>query len=477
MIPPSSILQEPFNRHPISRRRALAVAATALGAGFVHQNASADGRRNFRLTTFQVDITPPLGHPLLGGNFAPARSIADPLYAKGLVLLGDGPPVVLVAVDWCEIRNDAYAAWREALAAAAGTKFERVLVTSVHQHDAPYADLTAQQLLDEQHAGRICDPEFHRQTVRRVADALAKAIPRAEPITHLGLGQAKIEGVASNRRVVLPSGKVTFGRYSTTRDATMQNLPEGLIDPWLKTISFWDGDRAVAAISSYATHPMSTYGRGAVSADFVGLARSRRQKDDPQVAQLYVTGCSGDVTAGKFNDGSPEVRTQLADRLYEGMVSAWKSTKRYPLETVACRAVPMVLPFWETPALSEPALRAEIADRSAPLLKRAMAALGLSSRLRHADGHHIDLQVLDLGRVQLVLLPAESFVEYQLLAQRLRPNSFVMAVGFGECAPGYMPTEEAIREGFREEHGYCWVGDRTQQIIAAKLAEALEVKP
>src|SRR6185437_15992889 len=111
-----------------------------------------------RLATFTADVTPPLGHPLMGGGIAPARDVIDPLYARGFVLSGAGKPIVLAAIDWCEIRNDAFDRWREALAEAAGTEPRRVMVSSLHQHDAPIADLAAQRLLDEHHAaGKICD--------------------------------------------------------------------------------------------------------------------------------------------------------------------------------------------------------------------------------------------------------------------------------------------------------------------------------
>ena len=66
----------------------------------------------------------------MGGAWL-SKSIADPLEAHGLVVLGVGKPVVFVAVDWCEIRNDAYDRWRDALAEAAGTTAERVLVTAL----------------------------------------------------------------------------------------------------------------------------------------------------------------------------------------------------------------------------------------------------------------------------------------------------------------------------------------------------------
>src|SRR5205823_13414019 len=131
------------------------------------------------------------------------------------------------------------------------------------------------------------------------------------PITHLGIGQAKVEKVASNRRYVGPDGKPRFNRMSATRDADIRAAADGAIDPWLKTLSFWDGDQPVLALSCYATHPMSYYGNGGVSADFVGLARKRRQADDERIVQIYTSGCSGNVTAGKYHDGAPANRAVL----------------------------------------------------------------------------------------------------------------------------------------------------------------------
>src|SRR5437588_4675601 len=100
------------------------------------------------LAGFRCDVTPPLGHPLCGGWIEPARAVDDPLRAVGVVLLGPSAPVVLCAVDWCGIRNDANLAWREALATAAHTTPGRVAVQCVHPHNASFADTRAQELLD-----------------------------------------------------------------------------------------------------------------------------------------------------------------------------------------------------------------------------------------------------------------------------------------------------------------------------------------
>ena len=71
-----------------------------------------------RLATFKADVTPPLGAPLYTG---PARSIVDPLEARGLALIGAGRPLIIAVIDWCEIRNSSYDRWRTRLARAAGT--------------------------------------------------------------------------------------------------------------------------------------------------------------------------------------------------------------------------------------------------------------------------------------------------------------------------------------------------------------------
>src|SRR5262249_36246463 len=100
------------------------------------------------LAAFAWDVTPPAGHPLCGGWIEPVRGVDDPLKALGVILLGMGKPVVLCAVDWCGIRNEAHLLWRKALADAAHTVPANVAVHCVHPHNAPFADSRAQHLLD-----------------------------------------------------------------------------------------------------------------------------------------------------------------------------------------------------------------------------------------------------------------------------------------------------------------------------------------
>jgi hypothetical protein len=428
----------------------------------------------FALTTFQADITAPLGHALMGGGIAPASEVVDPLYAKGICLLSDASPIVFVALDWCELRNDAYDRWREALAQAANTTRERVLLACIHQHDTPIADLTAQALLDEVGLEKsLCDTNFHEGSVQKVASALAVSLKTPRPITHYGYGQGEVEKVASNRRVLFRNGQVSFPRNSATTDPEVIDAPVDTIDPYLKTLSFWEGNSPVAAMSFYAVHPMSYYGKGGVSYDFVGMARERRQTETPETFQMYFSGCSGDVTAGKYNTGAPENRPVLAGRIYRGMIEAWDSTTRHPLERIDFHLGSLGLTPRTLGEFSPESMRETLADNNATNFNRNLAAMGLSWIRRFESGQPIDLPAVDFGKASFVLLPAESFVQYQLDAQSFAPDEFVVVAGYGECAPGYIPSASAIEERFIEMHDWCWITPQAPSEMHAGMRDVL----
>jgi hypothetical protein len=431
----------------------------------------------FQLSSFSADVTIPLGHRCMGLLPTKSKKIVDPLQAHGFVLQGAGDPIVLVAIDWCEIRNEAYDRWREVIAKAVGTKRERVLVSSLHQHDAPVSDIGAQNLLDKVGLeGELFDFAFHERCVQLVAVEAKDSMSEAQPVTHVGTGQAKVEKVASNRKVVYDDGRVSYGRGSRSGgNKFLAAAPDGLIDPFLKTISFWNGDQALLALHSYATHPMSYYGRGGVTYDFVGMARERRRRDDQKVAQIYTSGCSGDVTAGKYNSGTQADRELLAHRMHTAMVAAWENTKRTPLSKVDFRNTKLQLPFRKEARFSAEALDAKLNDKSVDTIKKIHAAMTLSSRMRVVSGSPIDFPVVDLGAAQIVLFPGESFIGYQLMAQEIANAEFVMSVAYGECWPGYIPTQSNFDDKF--EDTWLWVGPGSEAAIEGALKRVLRTKP
>jgi hypothetical protein len=272
-------------------------------------------------------------------------------------------------------------------------------------------------------------------------------------MTQIGLGQARVEGVASNRRYAMPDGAIRWDRTSATKNAYAIAADEGLIDPWLRALSFWDGGDPIAAVSFYAVHPMSYYGQGDISADFPGLARRMRQEEMPDVFQVYVSGASGNVTAGKHNTGARENRPVLAGRLKQAMVEAWRSTRRMPAHSCELRVAKLDLEPRASDGFRLEELERALTNEAKPF-EQCLAAMGGAA---------------------IVLLPGESYIEYQLHAQSLRPNDFICVAGYGDGATGYVPTEAHWREGDTNLRDWCWVAPGSEPRMKAAIAQALGV--
>jgi hypothetical protein len=332
------------------------------------------------------------------------------------------------------------------MAEAAATTPDRVTVHCVHQHNAPFACLEAQEIVSA-HSGLppIVSDEFLRSVLARCQEAVAGALSRARRVTHVSLGLARVEKVASSRRILGADGKLAAWRASATTDPQLRVMPEGLIDPWLRTIALHDGEEPVVACHYYATHPMSYYGDGRVTSDFAGLARKRRQAEDPGTTHIYFTGCAGDIAAGKYNDGSPESRLGLTERLAEAIVQSERGREIEPLLSARWRTeevLPPVRAGW-----SEDALLAEVADRTLSVADRNRAAFKAAWLRRQRRGQRIVISALELGKVTLLHLPAECFVAYQLQAQSQAAGRFVATAAYGDGGPWYMPTRAAYAQG------------------------------
>jgi hypothetical protein len=427
-----------------------------------------------RISVFQSDATPPLGTPVA---YALARKIEDPLSARGIVLQGVGKPIVICAVDWIAISNGGHDVWRERLARAVDTTVDRVTVHVLHQHDGVRCDFSAEELLAEQGlAGKRFDVLFVRKAITDAAQAAKASLASSQAITHVGVGEAKVDKVASNRRILGPNGKVAIARASSYRipepilsrlveEAKRQGYehsaarveealaaPEGVIDPLLKMVTFFADDRPLVSLSYYATHPQSYFGQGDVTSEFVGLARrkheqSRHEQSSNGLKLVHFTGAAGNVAAGKYNDGTPEMRVTLTNRMADAMQRAWLATKKTPLTAAECewRVEPVRLPV--AAHLDAEKLRATLENSAAPEAERLSAAGKLSFVLRMQKGEPIQLSCLKLGNIYLVHMPGELFVEYQLAAQQLRPDGTVCLAAYGDCGPGYIGTEIAYAQG------------------------------
>ena len=425
-----------------------------------------------QLTTFQSDITPPLGFPLCAGWYPPAKAVEDPLSALGVILVEEGqPPVVLCALDWAELSNGDYDRWREELATAVGTDADRVAVHCIHAHDTPWPDRDAQDILDEHGCPDVIMSGDWAERVRtQAAAAAAAAMANLVPCTDIAVGEAKVDRIASNRRVMGADGKVAAVRWTKCADPEVRAAPEGVIDPMLKTIGFYNGDTTLAILHYYAVHPTSMDGTGIVTPEFVGLARNRRQQDSG-IPHIYFTGCGGNITAGKYNDGVDDNRQLFSERIHAAMVEAEAAAQRQPLENLHWTVESICLPPRED--LTEETLLAEIKDAAGDRAKVHSKAALMLTYLRRQN-RPIPVTCLHLNeQTAIVHLPGETFIEYQLHTQAARPDAFVAVAGYGDLGTGYITLASSFAEGGYEPKD-AFVSGGAEQILRDAITRVVE---
>lgn len=456
----------------VSVLAASALASSASASDHQRGRVSGASRAGKRLATFWCDVTPPLGTPIYS-SYKPLATIEHPLLAKGVVIEDAGKRYVLCAVDWCELCNSTHTLFRQKIADAAETDISHVAVQTAHQHTAPIADGDATILLEASQNPPPHTPlSCFESAAACVADAVKQSLNGLAPFDRIGTGQGKLERVASNRRVPVGEGKVGF-RGSACRDPKFREMPEGTIDPLLKTITFACGEQPLVRLHYYATHPQSFYGDPRASYDFPGIARERLQEKE-HVFQIYFTGCAGNIAAGKYNDGSPPVREELAQRLYAGMEASVASTQYVRAGKVRWRTTPLLLTPREDKGFSEAEDRVKMDNASLAVSDRLGSAMGLAFRAR--SGRPIELSAFQMGYVHILHLPGEPMVEYQLFAQELLPSAFVAVAAYGDCGPGYICLERSFGEGGYEPSA-SYVVAQSETPFRDAIRALLGIKP
>jgi hypothetical protein len=233
-------------------------------------------------------------------------------------------------------------------------------------------------------------------------------------------------------------------------------------------MAFFDGERPLAYLHFYAMHPQSYYGDGRVTYDVPGLARQRLEEESG-VAQIYFSGCGGNITMGKYNDGTPEARGALADRLYDAMARSLRSIRRQAAAPIVWKTSEVRLPLRSGKEFEEGEARRLLADAGAPSASRMKAAMLLSWIERVKAGRPVEIACLRMGPLRILSLPGEPFVEYQLWAQQQCPDQFVATAAFGMC---YVCTDQAYTDQGGYEQTFTFV-DPCESLLKRAMAAVL----
>ena len=70
-------------------------------------------------------------------------------------------------------------------------------------------------------------------------------------------------------------------------------------------------------------------------------------------------------------------------------------------------------------------------------------------------------------------MPGELFVEYQLAAQKMRPDDFVSMAAYGDWGPGYIGTKIAYSQGGYETGWVSRVAPEVEDVLMPAIRDLL----
>ena len=249
---------------------------------FVSANAE------FKAGFARIDVTPPLGIPLVGYfRTRPADGVFDPLCAE-CVAVSDGESTALIySVDNLQLRNEFFAAAFPAITAATGVPRDRIYVHSTHTHTGP-AVIKFDEYTDEQ--VRLTEL-YAKMLVTRLADVGREAMADLAP-SKLAVAKTTCPGISFIRRYRMKDGTVR-----TNPGVNNPNIdhPLGTPDDTLQVVRFMRTGAPDIAIVNFGTHP-DTVGGTRISADWPGVVRRTFENGiGGGVKCLFLNAAQGDV--------------------------------------------------------------------------------------------------------------------------------------------------------------------------------------
>lgn len=442
------------------------------------------------------DITPELGSMIVGGfNPVPAKHVHDPLQVRALVLDDGRQRLAVVVCDNIGLPREVCDEAKRLTREQSGLEPGRILIAATHTHSGVTAGVETSigPNLGRSPADLAAYQGF---VARRIADTIQRAIHQLEP-ARIGWGSGAEPTQVFNRRWHVseealrrnPFGGVDQVRMNPPAGSPSLVRPAGPVDPEIPVVAVQSTEgRPIALLMVYSLHYVGGVPAGVISADYFAATCARLSErimagqapppGSPPFVAMLANGTSGDIN-------NVDGRTKRAPRPpfaqiehVAGRVAA--EVHRVYQSIEYHESVPLDFRYEELPLQSRrPA--PEMIARAREVLARPEAAPGWHPLegfyarrvLQRAEAPATVLapvQVLRIGDVGLLTVPAETFAEMGLELKARAPFVRTIPISLANGYFGYLPTPAQIQLGGYE----TWVGtNRLEAEAAPKISAAL----
>jgi hypothetical protein len=446
----------------------------------------------------RVNITPPLGIPLIGSKGQPSDDILDELYAKALVLNDQSATLAIVSVDLLytpleEITNPV----RKIIAEKTGIPEQNVLICATHTHSGPEV-FTRSKLPPGKNAPALeIDQSYLATLIKKIASSVLIAYKNMQEVK-IGTAKGEIPEIVYNRRAKGKDGSVKMAftlsdEITATRkiepgpegsvNVTFTLLPHepelvfGPVDPevWVLRVEDANG-QIVGSIVNFACHPVCIYPylSTTISADYPAYATQVVEQTEGG-ACLFALGTAGNIVP---------IKRGLKPCRQIGKALGAEALRRLQLVStsadVTLKAIRknIKLPTKKAPSEDKTAKNSKTTDL--PLrLPLAPAATRVQATQGGAAGYvNTEIQVLKLGDIYILGLPGEILVEVGLAVKRKAGVEKLFVVSLSNDAIGYVCHDQAYEEGGYESGSGTNLAKGAGQIMIEQALDLInQVKP
>jgi len=320
-----------------------------------------------------------------------------------------------------------------------GIPAANILINCTHTHHAPSTMVVHGYGLDETFTKRV-----QRGIVKAVQDANAN-LSKDECRFYFHLGEEK--SVGQNSRMLLADGSIY---WIGPRDDVVR--PTGPFDPELPVLAFRDpADRLRALIFNHSTHSIGTRKPGVRSPTFYGLAAQELE------TELGGTVCFLEGASGSTHNLDLKC-DEMTKRIKQAVQVALAQAKPRPIEKLAAIKRPFKFRVRDFDEAQEEETVTRYCRKYAPAHADQIIPVfrNMRKELAPQRGQEREtwLQVLRLGDVAIVAVPAEFFTQLGLDIKNRSPFRYTYIAELANDWIGYIPNQEGHKLG-----GYqCWTG-------------------
>lgn len=405
-----------------------------------------------RIGINRIKITPPLGIELAGfeTDGRKAESVYDDLYAAAMALEHEGRRAAVVCADVIGFGMGSCGRIKAAVEARCGLKAHELLLSASHTHSGPQTCENMSPVI-----GRADGP-YNETLTERIVQSVSSCMEGMEDCElYTATGRC---GFGVNRRRI-EDGKASFAPNEG-----------GTADREVPVIKAVCSGRVRAVIFSYACHP-STVGLPLVTADYPGRARKAIQEAYPGAVALFLQGCCGNIRVRtveneRFRTGTMEEVEAFGRQLGEEVTRVCEGTMEKVKPSIAARQLDITLPLEALPPREK--LRETLAGGTRRERAWAERLLAGYDCLKPEIPYSIQRVIIGKG-IDILALEGEVCVEYGLKAKELAKDGFLIAAGYCNRNPGYIPTRRMLTEG-----GYEPEESRLYYLLPSPFNESAE---